>query len=173
MTRSLFLPDSALASWSGVEAYLYDAGAGVVTFAADYPYTGAPLSFYEVSVVGTQGSWWLPTALQGSMPAAWQGDRYGGFSTLQATGTAIWTEVGGQAVVRPALLYWWIPAATLTSSPNTPGASTGTIEGQPPTTAPVSSMVISGSAQGVRVAFGSQSTRAVANDGRLRVRFPS
>lgn len=135
-TRSLFLPDNALGGWKGVGVYLYDSDAGTLTPATGYPFSGLALQLYEVSVVGTQGSWWLPTSPESTMPQAWSSDQYGGFEALESTDAAIWTTVQSQPVVRPSEIYFWIPAATLAAAPNAPQEARGKVKDSPPQTAP-------------------------------------
>lgn len=135
LTRSLYILDTILAGWAGVGAYLYEAGTDATTLVTGYPYTGMPYNFFEVSRVPEQGSWWLPVVPAEEAPHAWADPHYGGVSDLTATG-AITTQTGGQPIVRPLKLYWWVPSTTLASAPYVPAGSAGTVLGSFPSKAP-------------------------------------
>lgn len=115
-TRSLYLPDTLLQSW-GAGVYLFDSGAKTTTSVSGWQPTGLAFNFYEVSVIEGKGSWWVPTAPMNLAPPAWLNDAYGGVEALQASGTAIWTQAGGQQVVRPTQLVWWLSESALGASP--------------------------------------------------------
>jgi hypothetical protein len=132
-TRSLFLPDTQLASWTGLNVYLFDKATQTTIPVGNYPCTGNFFNFYEVSVIAGQGSWWLPTVRCTATPPVWLQDVYGGIEDLAATGH-IWTQIHAEAIVRPVQLLWWIPQTTLDNANNTPGSTAGQVSGHFPTT---------------------------------------
>lgn len=134
-TRSLYVLDSLLASWTGAGVYTLD-GQGTPQPVSGFQPLGALFNFYEVSVVPGQGSWWLPTTLSPLAPQQWL-DCYGGTTDLSATGTAIPTQAGGHRIVCPQNMLWWIPEDTLGDNDQVlPAQSSGEVNGQFPSLEP-------------------------------------
>lgn len=133
-TRALWLPDTTLLGWSGAGPYLAQ-GTTTVTAVSGYPATGLPYMFYEVSVIGSQGSWWAPVAPASPAPP-WNDTTYGGSTPLASSAGIIPTSVGGQSLVRPATLFFWVPATSLSASTYVPMTWSDTVTGTFPTVAP-------------------------------------
>lgn len=132
-TRSLWLPDTIVLSWSGVGMFQLAAD-GSTQSVQSYAASGSPYMFYEVSVVGDLGSWWSPTGP--SSPAApWGKPQLGGVVNLQASGVIV-TEAGGAPLVRAASTFVWVPAATLATTGYLPMVWEGAVAGTFPTSAP-------------------------------------
>ena len=137
-TRWLYASDQQLASLRDAGCYVF-APDGSIT-----PWTGAPtgdtFNFYEVAPIASDpaGSWWLATAPQSQVPAAWL-NAPGGVIALAASG-GIWTEVtrGGRVepVQRPDMLLWWVPRDSLQQLTEFPGSVAGAVTGTFPSTAP-------------------------------------
>ncbi len=135
-TRSLFLLDSTLMSWSGVGVYSVPTQ-GATPTPLTYTPVGQGLLFYEVSVVDEQGSWWLPVAPQSRAPAAWSQSGFGGPVPLQAVGPGIWTSEAGQPIMRPQSALWWVPELTLADNGAfVPAINLGMVSGSFPTLEP-------------------------------------
>ena len=134
-TRYLSTVDTQLTALPGVAEYRFDSGTRALHrirhLSAD-----AELKYYEVSVVGGYGSWWLPTAPESDVPPKWLADARGGVEALEAVGLGIPTSIEGQPVVRPAQVYLWVPSGSLERSPVQPGLANGRVIGQFPTVDP-------------------------------------
>jgi hypothetical protein len=133
-TRSLYVLDSMLTSWPGVCVYTYG-GQGLPQPVSGFQPLNTLFNFYEVSVV-EGGSWWLPTTLSSLAPAQWKSGCEGPVA-LSVTGTAIPTQAGGQSIVFPKSLLWWIPEDALGNNTQVvPASNDGTVCGQFPSLAP-------------------------------------
>lgn len=134
-TRSLYVLDSLLTSWTGVCVYTLDSQ-GTPQPVSGFQPLNTLFNFYEVSVVAGEGSWWLPTTLSPLAPSQWT-DSFGGTVDLSVTGTAIPTQAGGHRIVSPQNQLWWIPEDTLGNNTQVvPALNAGTVSGQFPTLEP-------------------------------------
>jgi hypothetical protein len=134
-TRSLYVLDSLLTSWTGVGVYTLDKQ-GTPQPVSGFQPLNTLFNFYEVSVVPGQGSWWLPTTLSTLAPQQWL-DSYGGTEDLSVTGTVIPTQAGGHRIVRPVNMFWWIAEATLGGNLQVvPAQTAGTVSGPSPSLEP-------------------------------------
>jgi hypothetical protein len=135
-TRSLYIPDAALASWPGVGVYTFEEARKATRPLPSFTPTGRAFPFHEVSAVAGQGAWWVPAVPEPRVPRAWRERDFGGVEALAVEGRALWTRERGQRLVRPSRALWWIPEAALDGGPNTPAVLTGRVRGAFPTLGP-------------------------------------
>ena len=131
-TKSLFLSESQISAWPDVGVYIYDSERMTTSPVIGYSPSSAEMALYEVSVINESlidgiGSWWLFTAT--TPPSSWTNN--GGTEPLRATGS-IPTTLNGSTVLRPSVLFWWIPAWALESSSVSPTILSGTVMGEFP-----------------------------------------
>jgi len=126
--------EATVDSWPNVNVYVFDESQQSTTKVTPFDGSSATMSFYEVSVIDNQGSWLLPGAASDSTPSTWVDQ--GGVEDLQAIGDDIPTEINGQPVLRPKVLFWWVPTDTLANLTVSPQALEGRIVGTVPLLAP-------------------------------------
>lgn len=141
--RAWQLSEATVASWANVGVYLYDLTQKSTTLASDYGPSSTTMGFYEVTFIDNEGSWFLATVVSDGVPTTWLD--MGGVEQLQASGDEIPTEISGQPVMRPNIIFWWIPTQTLASVGESPQVFEGKILGEvpiiPPSNTPVDSKI--------------------------------
>lgn len=137
--RSWQLTEAVVAGWQNVAAYLYNPDEKTTALAQNYTPATVPMAFYEVTAIDGEGSWLLATVESDLAPSQWL--NFGGTEALQASGDEIPTSINGQPVLRPKVLFWWVPVATLALVTVVPEILEGDIIGSvpiiPPSDTPV------------------------------------
>ena len=126
--------EATVDGWPNVAVYAFDASQQTTAEAASFAGSSQTMSFYEVSVIDNEGSWLLPGVVNDGVPSTWLDQ--GGVENLQAIGEDIPTEIDGQPVLRPKVLFWWVPTETLANITDAPQALEGQILGTVPLLAP-------------------------------------
>jgi len=111
--RQWQLTESVVASWQSTAPYLFDATQKTTALLSNYTPASVGMAFYEVTAIDGSGSWLLATVASNQTPSGWT--TAGGVVQLQASGDEIPTTMNGQPVMRPAVMYWWVPTTTLAS----------------------------------------------------------
>lgn len=141
--RGWQVSESTIAGWNNTGIYLFDPGSLSTTLVNSYSPATTSMAVYEVTYIEDQGSWLLATVGQSQTPAGWL--NLGGVENLQVTGDQIPTQVNGEQVVRPKVLYWWVPSATLATvtipAVSYEGTIVGTLPVYPPTSTPPSDQI--------------------------------
>lgn len=123
-TPSFYMPEVTLLAQTDVAVYQYDPTTQAVTALTGYQASNGAFQWYQASFISGEGSWWFPVAAVNMIPFQWNDTQYGGITDLISSGNGIWTSEGPNRMVRPATLYWWIPAQTLNQSfPLQPGSN--------------------------------------------------
>ena len=131
--------EATVDGWPNVVVYIFNAAEQSTTQATAFDGSSQTMSFYEVSVLDNQGSWLLPGVPSQNAPSTWLDQ--GGIENLKANGEDIPTEIDGQPVLRPKVLFWWVPTDTLANISESPQALEGSIEGTVPLLAPTDTPV--------------------------------